>query len=123
QTFHTPVENKVTIPFYSGKVTYAINGKNTLTASTFGDFQKIDGFLATGALTNVSGFGSDPSAFQGRQETGGHNYAFRLNSSISPTFIAEIAAGLHFQRNNTIPRALDNPLITDNFAAYRNGAV
>jgi outer membrane receptor protein involved in Fe transport len=123
QTFRTPVENKVTIPFYAGKITWALNGKNTITASTFGDFTKIDGFLATGALTNVNGFGSDPTAFLGRQETGGHNYAFRLNSTIRNDFIAEFSGGLHFQRANTIPRAIDADLVSDNFAVLRGGAV
>ena len=123
QTFHTPAQNKVTIPFYAGKITWALNHKNTLTASTFGDFTKIDGFLATGALTNANGFGSDFTAFQGRQETGGHNYAVRLNSTIKNNFIAEFSGGLHFQRANTIPRAIAAPLITDNFAVLRGGAV
>ena len=123
QTFHTPAENQVTIPFYAGKITWALNGKNTFTASTFGDFTKIDGFLATGALTNVNGFGSDPIAFLGRQETGGHNYAFRLNSTIKNNFIAEFSGGLHFQRANTIPRDTAAALITDNFAVLRAGAV
>jgi len=123
QTFHTPAQNKVTIPFYAGKITWALNSKNTFTASTFGDFTKIDGFLATGALTNVNGFGSDVTAFLGRQETGGHNYAFRLNSTIKNNFIAEFSGGLHFQRANTIPRAIDQPLITDNFAVLKSGAV
>lgn len=123
QTFHTPVDNTVTIPFYAGKVTWAINHKNTFTASTFGDFTKIDGFLATAALNNVNGFGDDITAFQGRQETGGHNYAFRLNSTITNTFIAEVSGGLHFQRANTIPRAIDRSLITDNFAVLRGGNV
>src|SRR5262245_18692938 len=82
QTFHAPASNKVKIPFYAGKVTWAVNGRNTLTASTFGDFTKIEGFLATGALTNASGFGSDINAFNGTQETGGHNYTVRLNSTI-----------------------------------------
>jgi hypothetical protein len=123
QTFFQPVQNKVTIPFYAGKITWALNGRNTFTASTFGDFTKVDGFLATGALANVSGFGSDPTAFLGRQETGGHNYAFRLNSTIRNNFIAEFSGGLHFQRANTIPRAIDQPLLTDNFAVLKNGAV
>jgi outer membrane receptor protein involved in Fe transport len=123
QTFHLPVSNKVTIPFYAGKITWALNSKNTFTASTFGDFTKIDGFLATLALNNVNGFGNDITAFQGRQETGGHNYAFRLNSTITSNFIAEISGGLHFQRANTIPRAIDKSLITDNFAVLKNGAV
>ena len=123
QTFHTPAQNKVTIPFYAGKLTWALNNKNTLTGSTFGDFTKLDGFLATGALTNVSGFGSDPTAFQATQLTGGHNYTVRLNSTIRNNFIAEITGGLHFQRANTIPRSVDQPLITDNFAVLRNGAV
>src|ERR1700752_968988 len=123
QTFHNQVENDVTIPFYAGKITWALNSRNTFTASTFGDFTKIDGFLATAALNNVNGFGNDITAFEGRQETGGHNYAFRLNSTITNNFIAEFSGGLHFQRANTIPRAIDQPLITDNFAVLRNGAV
>src|SRR5258705_9598560 len=123
QTFHAPVQNKVTIPFYAGKITWALNSRNTFTASTFGDFTKIDGFLATAALNNINGFGDDITAFEGRQETGGHNYAFRLNSTITNNFIAEISAGLHYQRANTIPRAIDKSLITDNFAVLKGGAV
>ena len=123
QTFHAPVQNKVSIPFYAGKVTWALNGRNTFTASTFGDFTKIDGFQATGALTNVNGFGSDVTAFLALVETGGHNYAFRLNSTIRNNFIAEISGGLHFQRANSIPQAIDKSLIVDNFAVLRNGVV
>jgi outer membrane receptor protein involved in Fe transport len=123
QTFFGPAQNKVTIPFYAGKLTWALNSKNTLTGSTFGDFTKLDGFLATGALTNVSGFGSDPTAFQATQLTGGHNYTVRLNSTIRNNFIAEITGGLHYQRANTIPRSVDQPLITDNFAVLKGGAV
>jgi hypothetical protein len=123
QTFHLPVDNDVTIPFYAGKMTWAINNKNTFTASTFGDFTKIDGFLATAALNNVNGFGDDITAFEGRQETGGHNYAVRLNSTITNNFIAEISGGLHFQRANTIPRAIDRSLVTDNFAVLKGGNV
>jgi hypothetical protein len=123
QTFHTPAENRVTTPFYAGKITWAINNRNTFTASTFGDFTKVEGFLATGALTNASGFGSDIDAFQGTTQTGGHNYAFRLNSTITNNFIAELSGGLHFQRSNTIPVATDQPLIADNFAVLRSGAV
>jgi hypothetical protein len=123
QTFHTPAQNKVTIPFYAGKITWAVNHKNTFTASTFGDFTKVKGFLAVGALSNASGFGSDINAFQGTQETGGHNYAFRMNSTIKNNFIGEFSGGLHFQRNNTIPVATDQPLISDNFAVLKGGAV
>jgi outer membrane receptor protein involved in Fe transport len=128
QTFHSPVSNKVTIPFYAVKGTWAITNKNILTLSTFSDFTKIDGFLSTigNVVTNTccSGFGSDPNAFQGKSERGGHNYAFRLNSTISPTFVAEISAGLHFQRNNDIPRSNDQPYIQDNFAILgSNGAI
>lgn len=123
QTFHTPVENKVSTPFYAGKVTWAVNDKHTLTVSTFGDFTKVDGFLATAALNNVSGFGSDPKAFQGIQETGGHNYAIRLNSAFTPRFIAEISAGLHFQRSNILPQITDTPSIVDTFAALKGEAV
>jgi outer membrane receptor protein involved in Fe transport len=123
QTFFAPVQNKVTIPFYAGKITWAINSKNTFTASTFGDFTKVEGFLATGALNNVNGFGNDVRAFTGLQQTGGHNYAGRLNSTISNNFIAEFSGGLHFQRANTIPTTIASPLIADNFAVLRGGAV
>jgi outer membrane receptor protein involved in Fe transport len=123
QTFFQPVDNRVTIPFYAGKITWAVNNANTFTASTFGDFTKIEGFLATGALTNVNGFGNDIRAFTGRQETGGHNYAFRLNSTIRPNFIGEFSGGLHFQRANTIPTEIQSSLVLDNFAVLRNGAV
>jgi hypothetical protein len=123
QTFFQPAQNKVTIPFYAGRITWAVNNKNTFNASTFGDFTKVDGFLATGALTNSSGFGSDINAFQGTQETGGHNYSFRLNSTIKNNFIGEFAGGLHYQRANTIPRATTDPLVTDNFAVLKGGAV
>jgi outer membrane receptor protein involved in Fe transport len=118
QTFHQELKNKVTTPFYAGKVTWAISDKHTLNISTFGDYTKVDGFLANGALTNVSGFGSDPTAFQGIQETGGQNYSFRLNSAFTPRFIAEISSGLHFQRANIIPSSgsASAPLIQDNFA-------
>jgi outer membrane receptor protein involved in Fe transport len=124
QTFFAPAENKVTIPFYAGKLTWALNGRNTFTASTFGDFTKVKGFLATGALTNVSGFGNDITAFLGTQETGGHNYAVRLNSTIRPTFIGEFSGGLHFQRANTIPAGgTATSLLTDNFAVLRGNTV
>lgn len=118
QAFHVPVTNDVTIPFYAGKLTWAISPKHTFTFSTYSDFTKIDGFLATAALNNVSGFGSDPKAFQGKQEIGGHNYSFRMNSVFTPHFLAEFFGGLHFQRNNITPLSdsLNVPAITDNFA-------
>ena len=123
QTFHAPVSNTVKIPFYAGKLTWAVNSKNTLTGSTFGDFTTIDGFQATGGLNNVSGFGDDINAFIARTEIGGHNYAVRLNSTIRSNFIAEISGGLHFQRQNQIPQAVDKSLIVDNFAVVKNNAV
>ncbi len=125
QTLRVPVSNKVRTPFYAGKLTWQLNQNHTFNFSTFGDFTKIEGFLATGALTNVSGFGDNPEAFEGTQETGGHNYAFRLNSSITPTWIGEFTVGLHFQRANTLPTAagLTAPLLLDNFAVLRGGAV
>lgn len=121
QTFHVPVENKITTPFYSGKITWAINQNHTFTFSTFGDFTKQEGFLFGG-----SGFGADTATFQGIAETGGSNYAFRLNSTFNPRWIGEFAFGLHLQRANVIPQAsvLQTPLITDSFAILNNaGAI
>jgi outer membrane receptor protein involved in Fe transport len=129
QTLRQPLENKVTTPFYAGKITWAINQKNVFTFSTFADYTKIEGFLAnTGSNnpgTNVSGFGANINqSFNGVQETGGTNYAFRLNSTITPNMIGEFSFGLHFQRNNLIPaEGLDVPSTIDNFALVSNNAV
>jgi outer membrane receptor protein involved in Fe transport len=123
QTLHAPVEDKITTPFYAGKLTWAINQRHTFTFSTLGDFTRIEGFLASSALNNVNGFGDDLRAFLGRQEIGGHNYRVRLNSTITSNFTAEVSAGLQFQRANTIPTATDRPLITDNFAVLKGNTV
>jgi outer membrane receptor protein involved in Fe transport len=121
QTFHAPVNNKITTPFYSGKLTWALNQKNTFTFSTFGDFTRQTGFLFGG-----SGFGANADSFQGTIETGGHNYIARENMSIGTSMTAEFAFGLHFQRANTLPLAsqLATPLATDLFAVTNtSGAV
>jgi outer membrane receptor protein involved in Fe transport len=127
QTLHQPVSNKVTTPFYAGKLTYAPNQRNTLTFSTFGDFTKIQGFrVAIGAgTTPISGFGADPNSFSSEAQLGGDNYTMRLNSTITPTWIGEFAFGLHRQRNNLIAPAnlAKTEAVSDNFAIVRNGAV
>jgi len=117
QTFLNEVENKITTPFYAGKLTWGINQSHTFTFSTFGDYTKQEGHLF-----GFSGFGANPASFRGETQTGGSNYAFRLNSTFSPNFIGEFSAGLHFQRANTLPE-LDETLITDRFAVLRNGAI
>lgn len=117
QTFLTPVENKITTPFYAGKLTWNVNSANVFTFSTFGDFTKQEGHLF-----GFSGFGANPASFRGRTETGGSNYAARLNSTFSNNFTGEFSFGLHLQRANTIPE-LDETLITDRFAVLRDGAV
>jgi outer membrane receptor protein involved in Fe transport len=113
QTFRDEVENEITTPFYAGKITWALSQNHVFNFSTFADFTKQKGFLFGG-----SGFGADPNSFRGEIQTGGHNYAFRLNSTFSPNFIGEFSGGLHFQRVNTIPEAsvASIPLLTDNFA-------
>src|SRR5215213_5288839 len=75
QTFQEEDSNKITTPFYSGKLTWGINTNNTFTFSTFGDFTKQEGFLF-----GSSGFGQDLNSFRGEIQTGGHNYTARLNS-------------------------------------------
>jgi outer membrane receptor protein involved in Fe transport len=117
QTFLQDVENKITTPFYAGKITWSINQNHMFTFSTFGDYTKQEGHLF-----GFSGFGANPASFRGETQTGGSNYAFRLNSTFSPNFVGEFFGGLHFQRANTIPE-LDETLITDRFAVLRNGAV
>src|SRR6266850_5303316 len=118
QQFHAPVNNKITTPFYSGKLTWALSQSHTLTFSTFGDFTKQKGFLF-----GNSGFGVDPNSFRGEVQTGGHNYIARENATFSPNFTGEFAFGLHFQRANTIPDAsvAGQSLVTDNFAVLRGG--
>jgi len=118
QTFLNQVENQVTTPFYAGKITWGISQNHTATFSTFGDFTKQEGFLF-----GNTGFGANPESFRGTTETGGSNYAARLNSTFSPSFIGEFAVGIHLQRANTIPSSAvaDAPIVLDNFAV-RNGA-
>jgi outer membrane receptor protein involved in Fe transport len=126
QTFHQNVTNTVTTPFYAGKLTYAINNLNTLTFSTFGDFTKQKGFLfGLNAIAAGSGFGSNLNSFNGEIQTGGHNYTLRLNSTLTPTWIGEFSAGLHFQRANATPDAsvAGTPLAIDNFAIRFGGNV
>jgi len=126
QTFLLPVENKVTTPFYAGKLTWGLNSNNTLTLSTFGDFTKQEGFLfRVNARVPDNGFGANLDSFRGTIETGGHNYTARLNSTITPTWIGEFMFGLHLQRANTIPVAsvANTALNLDNFAVARAGAV
>jgi outer membrane receptor protein involved in Fe transport len=117
QTFLQDVENKVTTPFYAGKLTWSINPNHTFTFSTFGDYTKQEGHLF-----GFSGFGANLASFRGETQTGGSNYAVRLNSTFSPNFIGEFSGGLHFQRANTIPE-LDETLVTDRFAILRNGSI
>lgn len=121
QTFRQDVENKIRTPFYAGKLTWLVNNKHTFTASTFGDFTNEKGHLFAG-----SGFGANLNSFQGERQTGGSNYAFRLNSAFTQNWIGEFSVGLHFQENNVIPESSVNTraLITDNFAILRsNGSV
>jgi outer membrane receptor protein involved in Fe transport len=117
QTFLQQVNNKVTTPFYAGKLTWAINSNHRFNFSHFADYTKQEGHLF-----GFSGFGANLASFRGTTETGGSNYAFRLNSNFSPTWIGEFSFGLHFQRANTIPE-LDETLITDRFAVLRGGSV
>ncbi len=117
QTFHQNVENEITTPFYAGKITWQPNQSHQFTFSTFGDFTKQEGHLF-----GFSGFGANPASFRGRTETGGHNYAVRLNSTFTPNFIGEFSGGLHFQRANTIPE-LDETFVLDRFAVLRGGSV
>jgi hypothetical protein len=123
QSEHRPVSSRVTVPFYGGKIDWDINSNHHISVSTFGDFTKTERFLATSFLNDVNGFGDDPTAFEGRLETGGHSYKFRLNSTLTNTFTAELSGGLRFQRANTIPVAFDQSRITDNFAVLKNDRV
>jgi outer membrane receptor protein involved in Fe transport len=118
QTLLQEVNNKITTPFYAGKLTWQPSHKHTVTFSTFGDYTKQEGHLF-----GFSGFGANLKSFRGVTETGGSNYALRLNSTFTPNFIGEFSGGLHFQRANTLPEAFDETLVTDRFAVLRNGAI
>ncbi|MGH9819918.1 MAG: carboxypeptidase regulatory-like domain-containing protein, partial [Pyrinomonadaceae bacterium] len=117
QTFRDEVQGKIKTPFYSGKLSWIVNNNNTFTFSTFGDFTSEKGHLYAQNLLIINGFGTDEGAFQGAKETGGQNYAARLNSNIRQNWIGEFSFGLHKQRNNVIPdTSLDLPNITDSFS-------
>ena len=113
QTTCSDVQNKITTPFYAGKITWQPSQNHVFNFSTFGDFTKQEGFLFGG-----SGFGQNEESFRGTTETGGSNYALRLNSTFTPNFIGEFSGGFHFQRANILPGGDDSELITDNFAAF-----
>jgi outer membrane receptor protein involved in Fe transport len=98
QTFLQDVNNQVTTPFWAGKLTLVANQDHTLTFSTFADYTKQEGHLF-----GFSGFGANLASFRGTVETGGTNYALRMNSTLRPNWIGEFAGGLHFQRENTLP--------------------
>jgi outer membrane receptor protein involved in Fe transport len=117
QVFLQEVNNEVKTPFYAGKITWGPSINHTFNFSTFGDFTTQEGHLF-----GLSGFGADPRSFRGEIQTGGSNYAARLNSTFTPSFIGEFSGGLHFQRANTIPE-LDETLITDRFAVLRGGSI
>ncbi len=121
QTFRQEVEGKISTPFYSGKLSWFINNNHTLTFSTFGDFTKEEGHLFSGQNNIDAGFGANLASFAGVRETGGTNYAARLNSNLRQNWIGEFAFGIHKQRNNVIPDASMNDvaLITDTFAILR----
>jgi hypothetical protein len=121
QSVGTPFENKVTTPFYAGKLTWSPNQNNILTLSTFGDFTKIEGFQVsqTGSIGgSFNGFGADPNSFLGTNKTGGHNYVARLNSTITPTWIGEFSFGMHFQRfdRDATGNFANEPSTFDNFS-------
>jgi hypothetical protein len=113
QTFLNEVNNEVKTPFYAGKITWGPSINHTVNISTFGDFTTQEGHLF-----GFSGFGADPRSFRGKIETGGSNYAARLNSTFSPSFIGEFSGGLHFQRANTLPELADQTLVTDRFRLH-----
>lgn len=123
QSFHRPVSHDQFAPFYAGRIDWHINSRNTFAFTTTGDFTTVKGFLATSALNNVNGFGDDPAAFEGRQETGGHAYSFRLVSTITNNFLAEFSGGLSRQRDNTIPQSSERSRVTDNFAVFKGDSV
>src|SRR5687767_13109248 len=117
QTFLNEVNNEVKTPFYAGKLTWGPSINHTLTFSTFGDYTTQEGHLF-----GFSGFGANPNSFRGKIETGGSNYAVRMNSTFSPNWIGEFSGGLHFQRANTIPES-NETLVTDRFAVLRSGSI
>lgn len=126
QTFQVPVENKITTPFYAGKLTWGINDTNTFTFSTFGDRTKQEGFLfGLNARVPNSGFGANLDSFRGTIQTYGQNYTGRLNSAWGGNWTGEFMFGLHKQTADTLPLAsqADRSLIQDNFAVLRNGGI
>jgi outer membrane receptor protein involved in Fe transport len=119
QTFHQEVSNKITTPFYAGKLTWGINNSNTFTFSTFGDLTKQDGFLfGLNSRAPNTGFGTDNNQFSGIIKTPSQNYTGRLNSVISKNWTGEFMFGLHKQKAevDADPGSAGQSSIVDNFA-------
>lgn len=126
QTFGAEVENKITTPFYAGKLTWGINNNNTLTFSTFGDYTTQEGFLfGLNARAPNTGFGTDVNQFSGKIKTGGENYTVRLNSNLRQNWIGEFMFGLHKQVADTTadPGSAGQSQVQDNFAVLAGGAI
>lgn len=115
QSFRLPFENDVRTPFYAGKLTWQPHQNHRFTASTFSDRTTLEGGNPTS-----SGFSSDLGYLQIKQRTGGPNYAFKYDGSLSDRLLIQGVLGLHYQRFNIDPIAPDVPFIRDRQAIDPN---
>jgi outer membrane receptor protein involved in Fe transport len=95
QSFLLPFEQNIRTPFYAGKLTWQPHEDHRLTASTFADHTTLEG-----GNPGATGFSTDLGYLQVRQRTGGSNYAFKYDVSITDRFILGAVLGLHYQRSN-----------------------
>ncbi len=106
QSFLLPFENDVKTPFYAGKLTWQPHQNHRFTASTFSDRTTLEGGNPTS-----SGYSSDLSYLQIKQRTGGPNYAFKYDGSLTDRLLVSAVLGLHQQRFNIDPLAPDVPFV------------
>jgi outer membrane receptor protein involved in Fe transport len=115
QSFRLPFENDVHTPFYAGKLTWQPHQDHRFTASTFSDRTTLEGGNPTS-----SGFSSDLDYLRIKQRTGGPNYAFKYDGSLTDRLLVSAVLGLHYQRFNIDSLSPDVPFVRNRQAIDPN---
>jgi hypothetical protein len=91
---------------YSGKLTFNVLQGTTIVGSLFSDPQKQLGALVLPRSFSVT-------SYNGRRDTGGTDYAGRLNQLFGSFGILTLQYSYHEERFNTLPQGTDIPLTRD----------
>ena len=93
---------------YSGKLTFNILQGTSIVGSVFSDSQTQQGVIVPRIPTSLN-----PISYAGRRDTGGPDYAARLNQLFGSFGIFTSQYAQHKDRYNTKPDGLDTPQLLD----------